>query len=90
MRLALAIVVTLSVAGLAHSQQFNVLPVKSYVLTDPDGTPRYLVQYSKESNFRQVYHIKASKPANSSPPQRSEGNRRRTPKKRVYWPTEIM
>jgi hypothetical protein len=90
MRLALALVIVLSVAAVAHSQQLKAHSVKSYVLTDPDGTPRYLVQYAEEPNVRKVYHIKTAKPANSSPPQRGEGNRRRAAKKRVYWPTEIM
>jgi hypothetical protein len=92
MRLALAIAfaVTLSVCGTAHAQQYKALPVKSYVLTDPDGTPRYLVQYSEESNFRKVYYVKPVKPAKTTPRQGSDGPRRANPKKRFVWPSEIM
>jgi hypothetical protein len=92
MKLALAFVAALSIAGAAHSQQFKVHPVQSYVLTDPDGTPRYLVQYSEASNSRRVYYINtnAAQPANSTAPKRPENKRRPAPKKRTYWPTEIM
>jgi hypothetical protein len=88
MRFALALVVVLSVAGLAHSQQLKALPVNSYVLTDPDGTPRYLVQYSEESNVRRVYYVKPAKMRNSGPPSYKEGYRH--PKKRFVWPNESM
>jgi hypothetical protein len=90
MRLALALVFALSVAGAAHSQQFKAHPVQSYVLTDPDGTPRYLVQYSDASNVRKVFYVNSAKSASSSPPQRAERSRRPAPKKRTYWPTEVM
>jgi hypothetical protein len=87
----LALAVTFSVTSVAHSQQqLKALPVKSYVLTDPDGTPRYLVQYSDESNFRRVYYVKPVKAADSNRPQRVEVNRRPAPKKRCVWPSEIM
>jgi hypothetical protein len=94
-KLALTLVVALSVAGAAHSQQptppqLKAVPVKSYVLTDPDGTPRYLVQYSEESNFRKVYHVKPVTRAKTSAPQRAESYRRPAPKKRFVWPNEIM
>jgi hypothetical protein len=93
---AFAFAVTLSVAGEARSEQYKEMPIKSYVLTDPDGTPRYLVQYSEESNFRTVYYVKPVKsdkpvdPATSSPPQRAESYRRPTPEKRFIWPNEWM
>jgi hypothetical protein len=90
MKSALALVAALSVAGVAHSQQLKAHPVTSYVLTDPDGTPRYLVQYSEEPNVRKVYHVTTAKPANSSPPKRAENRRRPARKKPRYWPTEVM
>jgi hypothetical protein len=94
-RLAFASIVALSLAGTAHSQQvesqqLKAVPVKSYVLTEPDGTPRYVVQYSEQSNFRKVYHVKPDERASTSAPQRAEGNRRPARKKRFIWPTEIM
>jgi hypothetical protein len=87
---AFAFVVTLSVVGAAHGQQYREVPVKSYVLTDPDGTPRYLVQHSEETNFRRVYYVKPAKTAESNPPQRAESYRRPAPKKRFIWPNEWM
>jgi hypothetical protein len=68
----------------AHAQQLKALPINSYVLTDPDGTPQYLVQYSEESKTRKVYHVvKPVEQENSSPPQRGNRSRRSTPEKRV-------
>jgi hypothetical protein len=88
---SLALAVTLSVTGAVHSQQqYKAIPVKSYVLTDPDGTPRYLVQYSEGSNFRTVYYVKPAKTVESNPPQRAETYRRPAPKKRFVWPNEWM
>jgi hypothetical protein len=88
---SLAFAVTLSVSGVAHAQQqYKAIPVKSYVLTDPDGTPRYLVQYSAESSFRKVYYVKPAKKEKSNAPQPAESYRRHAPKKRFIWPTEIM
>jgi hypothetical protein len=87
---AFAFVVTLSVAGAAHSEQYKAMPIKSYVLTDPDGTPRYLVQHSEESNFRRVYYVKLAKTEESNPPQRAKSYRRPAPKKRFVWPNEWM
>jgi len=86
----LALTVTFSVTGAARSQQLKALPVKSYVLTDPDGTPRYLVQYSEDSKFRTVYYVKPAKTVESNAPQRSESYRRPAPKKRFVWPNEWM
>jgi hypothetical protein len=89
--LSTAVAITLSVSGAAYSQQqLKALTVKSYVLTDPDGTPRYLVQYSEESNFRQVYNVHSAKSVSSSPPKRAERSRRPASKKRRYWPSEVM
>jgi hypothetical protein len=90
MKFALAFVIALLMAGSAHAQQLKAVPVKSYVLTDPDGTPRYLVQYSEESNFRRVYYVKPAKSADSIPPQRPKVNRSPVMKKRFVWPNEIM
>jgi hypothetical protein len=97
MRLVLALVVALSVVGVArsqqlealpvmsaHTQQLKALPINSYVLTDPDGTPLYLVQLSKESKTRTVYHVvKPVEQENSSPPQRDNRSRRSAPETRV-------
>jgi hypothetical protein len=83
----------LSVVGVAHSQQLKALPIKSYVLTDPDGTPRYLVQYSEDLKVRKTYYIKPVEqvePQNSNPPQYRESNRRNAPAKRFIWPNEWM
>jgi hypothetical protein len=90
MRLTFVLLTALSIAGVAHSQQFKAIPVKSYVLTDADGTPRYLVQYSQESTSRTMYRVRATKPVDSTRPERSKNGRRPAPKKRVYWPTEVM
>lgn len=102
MRFVLALVVALSVVGMAHSQQLIELPIKSYVLTDPDGTPRYLVQYSEDLKIRKMYYVKPveqAKPVeqiepveqqNSNPPQYRESNRRSAPAKRFIWPNEWM
>jgi hypothetical protein len=99
MRLVLALVVTLSVVGVAYSQQLRALPIKSYVLTDPDGTPRYLVQYSDDLKIRKMFYVKPIEqveevepiePQNSNPPQYRESNRRSAPAKRFVWPNEWM
>jgi hypothetical protein len=82
MKLVLVLAVILSVAGAAHAEQYKQLPVKSYVLTDPDGTPRYLVQHSEKSNFRTVYYVKPVEQENSSPPQRGNRSRPSAPEKR--------
>jgi hypothetical protein len=91
---SLAVAVTLSTFGTVYSQQqqrqLKAIPVKSYVLTDPDGTPRYLVQYSEDSKFRTVYYVKPAKTVESNPPQRAESYRRPAPKKRFIWPNEWM
>jgi hypothetical protein len=86
----LALTVIFSITGAAHSQQLKALPVNSYVLTDPDGTPRYLVQYSEESKFRRVYYVKPAKTGEPNLPQPAESYRRPAPKKRFVWPNEWM
>jgi hypothetical protein len=82
---SLALAVTLSVSGAAHSQQqLKALPVNSYVLTNPDGTPLYLVQHSKEWETRKVYHVvKPAEQENSNPPNRGRRSRRSATENRV-------
>jgi hypothetical protein len=97
MKIVLALIVALSVVKVAHAEQVKALPVdsapaqqlkavpiNSYVLTDPDGTPLYLVQYSPEWKSREVYHVvKQVEQENSSPPQRVNRSRRSAPETRV-------
>jgi hypothetical protein len=83
-------VLALSLTGVAHSEQLKALPVTTYVLADPDGKPKYVVQYSQESNFRTVYHVKPAQPDDASEAQPPKPKRRPAPRKRFIWPTEVM
>jgi hypothetical protein len=90
MKIVFALAVGLLVSGVAHAQQYKALPVESYVLVDPDGTPRYLVQYTAASNVKRVYQVKAVTSDTSNQRPRRESQRRTAPKKRFIWPNEIM
>ena len=90
MKLVLAFAVALSVVGVAHAQQLKSVPVNSYVLTEPDGTPRYLVQNAEESKSRKVYRVTPVEQEESSTPQRGKRNGRRGTEKRFIWPNEWM
>ena len=97
MRIVLALIIALSVFEVAHAeqsqapllnssdaQQLKALPINSYVLTDSDGTPLYLVQYSKEWETRKVYHVvKSTEQQTSSPSQLGDRSRRSAPAQRV-------
>jgi hypothetical protein len=97
MKIVLAVIVALSVVKVAHAEQVKTLPIdsapaqqlkevpiNSYVLTDSDGTPLYLVQHFKESKTRKVYHVvKQVEQENSSAPQRVNRSRRSAPETRV-------
>jgi hypothetical protein len=97
MKIVLVLIVALSVVKVAHAeqvqapsvasapaQQLKAVPINSYVLTDSDGTPLYLVQHSTEWKSRKVYHVvKQVEQENSSPPERVNRSRRSALETRV-------